>query len=185
MLLKFENLEVDANIFLSLVELKDADEIFALVNSSRSYLREWLPWVDLNKTSEDTREFIKSAQQQYSDRNGFHCCIKYKTKIAGIVGFHRIDWTNQTTELAYWLGEGYQGLGLMTKCCRVLTNYAFAFDNLNLNRVEIRANNLKSAAIPERLGFSQEGILREAEWVNNRFVDNIVYSMLQKDWNRS
>lgn len=93
------------------------------------------------------------------------------------------NWTNQTTELTYWLGEEHQGLGLMTNCCRVLTNYAF--DNLNLNRVEIRANNLKSAAIPERLRFCQEGILREAEWVNDRFVDNIVYSLLRKDWKQS
>ena len=181
--IKFENLKVDADSYLTLVTFQDAEEIFALVDSSRNYLREWLPWVDTNKTSADTREWIEFTQQEYSDRHGLHCCVRYKTKIMGIAAFHCLDWINQTAELAYWLAEQYQGHGLMTKSCRVLTNYAFK--DFNLNRVEIKANNLKSCAVPERLGFCREGILRDAEWVNDRFVDNVVYSMLQRDWHQA
>ncbi|MEN9520262.1 MAG: hypothetical protein RLZZ381_2850 [Cyanobacteriota bacterium] len=173
---------VNESTILSLVELEDAEEIFALVDTSRDRLREWLPWVDLNTTADDTRTFIRFAQQQYVEQQGFHCCIRYKTKIAGVIGFHRLDWTNKTAELAYWLGVQYQGKGLMSQCCKFLTNYAFHC--LKFNRVEIRAasNNFKSCAIPERLGFIKEGILRDAEWLNDRFVDNVVYSMLLKDW---
>jgi ribosomal-protein-serine acetyltransferase len=173
---------VDSSTVLSLVELEDAEEIFALVDTSRNYLRKWLPWVDFNTTSEDTKMFIYSARQQYADNKGFHCCIRHKTRVAGVIGFHRLDWTNKTTELAYWLGKQYQGQGLMTKCCKFLTDYAF--NHLKLNRVEIRVSsaNFKSCAIPERLGFIKEGTLRDVEWVNDRFVDNVVYSMLFKDW---
>ncbi len=173
---------VDSLIVLSLVELKDAEEIFALVDTSRNYLRDWLPWVDFNTTAEDTKTFIRSAQQQYVSKSGFHCCIRYKTEIAGIIGFYRLDWTNKTAELGYWLGKQYQGQGLMTKCCKFLTDYTF--DHLKFNRVEIRAasSNVKSCAIPQRLGFIKEGILRDAEWINDRFVDNVVYSMLLQDW---
>ena len=67
----------------------------------------------------------------------------------------------------------------MTRCSRVLTDYAFK--DLNLDCVEILSNNLKSCAIPERLGFTQEKITPDAKWINDRFVDNIVYSMLRKD----
>jgi ribosomal-protein-serine acetyltransferase len=176
-------LNVDPFTVLSLIELEDAEEIFTLVDTSRNYLREWLPWVDFNTTSDDTKEFIRSAQKQYVNHNGFHCCIRYKSTIAGVIGFHRIDWTNQTAELAYWLGEQYRGIGLMTKCCKVLTEYAFSY--LKLNRVEILANNLKSCAIAERIGFTKEKTLYNVEWINDRFVDNIVYSMLLEDWHRA
>ena len=173
-------LNVDSLIVLSLVKLKDVEGIFALVNASRNYLREWLPWVDFNVTSKDTKQFVHSAQKQYLNHDGFHCCIRYREEIAGIVGFHRIDWINKTAELAYWLGEQYQGKGIMTKCCKALTEYAFR--ELKIDRVEILANNLKSCAIPERLGFIKENTLVDAEWINDRFVNNIVYSMSSINW---
>ncbi len=173
-------LNVDSLIVLSLVKLEDAEEIFTLVDVSRNYLREWLPWVDSNTTSQNTKEFIYSAQKQYANNNGFHCCIRYKDKIAGVVGFHRLDWINKTGELAYWLGRQYQGIGLMTKSCKVLTEYGF--NQLKLDRIEILANNPKSCAIPKRLGFTQEITLYNAEQIGDRFVDNVVYSMLLLDW---
>jgi ribosomal-protein-serine acetyltransferase len=50
--------------------------------------------------------------------------------------------------------------------------------------VEIRCatGNTRSCAIPERLGFSREGVLREAEWVNGRFLDLVVWSLLEQDY---
>ena len=58
-------LNVDSSIVLSLVKLEDAEEIFTLVDVSRNYLREWLPWIDSNTTSQNTKEFIYSAQKQF------------------------------------------------------------------------------------------------------------------------
>ena len=70
----------------------------------------------------------------------------------------------------------------MTKACRALIRYAF--EQLQLNRVEIRVavGNYKSRAIPERLGLVKEGMIREAEWLYDHFVDHIVYGVLAKEW---
>jgi hypothetical protein len=59
-----------------------------------------------------------------------------------------------------------------------------AFGVWKLNRVEIRAGveNKRSRAIPERLGFTQEGVLRQAERVGDRFVDHVMYSILADEW---
>jgi len=72
----------------------------------------------------------------------------------------------------------------MTEAVRALVEYAF--DAWKLNRVEIRAavGNAKSRAIPERLGFMEEGLLREAERIGVRYEDLVVYAMLAKDWRR-
>ena len=70
----------------------------------------------------------------------------------------------------------------MTKACKVFVDYAF--DVLELNRVEIRCavDNFKSQSIPERLGFIKEGTLRDTEFLYDHYVDCVVYSILKRDW---
>ena len=55
-----------------------------------------------------------------------------------------------------------------------------------MNRVEIHcaAENTRSCAIPKRLGFTQEGILRDAQWLYDRYVDMVVYGLLAREWQR-
>jgi ribosomal-protein-serine acetyltransferase len=108
--------------------------------------------------------------------------IWYSGELAGVIGHLGVDWTNRSTELGYWLGASFQGNGLATMACRVLTEHAF--HELELNRVEIRCapENTRSRAIPERLGFREEGTLRQDEWLNDHFEDTVVYGMLAADW---
>ena len=62
-----------------------------------------------------------------------------------------------------------------------------AFDELKLNRVVIKCvpENLKSRAIPEKLGFEREGTEREGGWLHTRFVDHVVYSLLADEWRQA
>lgn len=176
------DLRVDGKTALTQVALQDADALFALTDASRDYLREWLPWVDATRSVDNTHNFIRTCLEQHARNNGFHCCIWYDNRLAGVVGFLYADWINRKTELGYWLGPAFQGLGIMTKCCRSLV--AYAFEVLEMNRVEIHVavENHKSRAIPERLGFVQEGVIRDAEWLYDHYVDNAVYGMLRRDW---
>jgi len=59
-----------------------------------------------------------------------------------------------------------------------------AFGELRLNRVEVfcATDNVKSRAIPERLGFKQEDVIRQAEWLTDHYVDHAVYSILAEEW---
>jgi ribosomal-protein-serine acetyltransferase len=174
--------QIDENTFLKLLDYQDAEPLFALTDSCRTYLRKWLPWVDSTKTIEDTQSFIKMTMEKFAANDGFESGIWFKGQLAGVIGFHNLDWANRKTSIGYWLGEQFQGHGLMTKSCIAYINYAF--NELKLNRVEIRCavENSKSRAIPERLGFKNEGPIREAEWLNDHFVDHIVYGMLAREW---
>jgi ribosomal-protein-serine acetyltransferase len=102
----------------------------------------------------------------------------------GVAGFNSINWSNKTAYIGYWLGEGFQGNGIMTKVAKALTDYAFI--ELGLNKVEIRAavENKKSRSIPERLGFKNEGCIRQAEWLYDHYVDHVVYGILADEWDR-
>lgn len=173
---------VDDKVSLKLLTLEDAEAVFHLTDASRSVLRAWLPWVDGTRSVEDSRSFIRMTLQQFAQQNGFQAGVYADGALAGCIGFHAIDWANRTSSVGYWLGTPFQGQGLMTRAVRAALDIAFT--EYGLNRMEIRAavENQKSRAIPERLGFVQEGIVRDAEWLGTRYVDHVVYGMLKRDW---
>jgi ribosomal-protein-serine acetyltransferase len=170
-----------AEASLTPIGFPDADELFALTNANRARLREWLPWLDYNRTVEDTRAFIKSCLQQSADNKGFQAAIRWNGRIVGMVGYHPIDWANRAVGLGYWIEASAEGRGLVTAASRRLVSYAF--DVLGLNRIEIRCatGNEKSLRVPIRLGFTREGVLRQAECLYGTYVDHVVFSMLGSD----
>lgn len=175
-------LRVDDDTSMELLEEQHAEELFALVDANREYLRRWLPWLDTNRSVEDTRAFIGMSLQQFAARNGFACGLRSRDAFVGTLGLHRIDWPNRATSVGYWIAQDAQGRGIVTRACAALL--AHLFEELGLNRVEIACatGNQRSCAIPERLGFQREGIRREAEWLYDHYVDLVTYSMLASDW---
>lgn len=173
---------IDGEIELLLLEPRHAEALYGLTDKNRPYLRQWLPWLDNNTSIHDTLLFIDSTRRQYAANNGFQAGIWYRSEIAGVIGYHPIDWPNRSSSLGYWLGESFQGRGIMTRSCRAFLDHSFR--SLKLNRIEIRCatDNGRSRAIPERLGFRREGQVREAEWLYERFVDHVVYGLLVREW---
>jgi ribosomal-protein-serine acetyltransferase len=176
------HLVVDNDISLFLVEEQDAEPLYRLVDANRAHLREWLPWLDGTQSVEDERAFIHRTQQQYKNGEGLSCLISYRDEVAGTIGFHGLNWINRQVEIGYMLGKSFEGKGIMTRSCRTMVDYAFRA--LNVNRVQIRCatGNVRSCAVPQRLGFTREGVVRQAEWLYDRFVDLVVYSMLVEEW---
>lgn len=176
--------EVDENIVLRQLRLQEAPELFQLINGAREYLREWLPWVDTTRTPEDSLAFIDHSMQAFEDERGLTAGIYYRGKLAGLISYNNLDWANKVAYVGYWLAPDYQGYGIMTNAVRALTDYAFTA--YGLNRIDIRAafENKKSRAIPKRLGFQEEGQIRQAEWLYDHFVDHVVYGMLASEWRK-
>jgi ribosomal-protein-serine acetyltransferase len=174
--------KVDDEVSLKLIDLGDAERIFELSDQSRDYLREWLPWLDMTRTTNDTRAFIQGAQRGYGENHSMITVILFNGVIVGVIGFNELNLMNKTAQIGYWLGVGYQGSGLMTRAAAAMINYAF--NELKMHKVEIRAasGNKKSRAVPERLGFKQEGSIRQAEWLYDHYVDHVVYGMLDSEW---
>src|SRR5712692_3225978 len=169
---------------LRLLEKRHAETLFALTEQNRRQLREWLPWVDPTRSVEETRRYIQTALAQFAASEGLAAGVWCRGELAGAIGLHKIDWPNRNSSIGYWLAARFQGKGLMTDACRTLVSYSLC--DLGLNRIEIRCatGNHKSRAIPERLGFTPEGVIRQTQWINDRFVDLAIYGMLQSDWKR-
>ena len=178
------SLKLGDDLELRLLEERHSEDLFAVVDQNRQHLRQWLPWLDTNASPDDARSFIKSALDQFANNAGLVAGIWYRNRIAGVIGYNSIDWINRNAHIGYWLGARYQGKGIVTRACKALIDYAF--NELELNRVEIRCatGNMKSRAIPKRLGFAQEGLVRQAEWLYDHFVDHAIYGMLASEWKK-
>ncbi len=174
-----------SEIRLDLMEEVHAQELFRLVEANRPYLRAWLPWLDTQQSVVDSLQFIRLTRDQFKQHESMTVGIWYRDALSGVIGYHRFDWMNRASMIGYWLAADRQGKGIVTEACREMVNYGFS--HLGLHRIEIKCatGNRKSCAIPERLGFVNEGITRQGEWLYDRYVDLVVYSMLAPEWKKS
>jgi ribosomal-protein-serine acetyltransferase len=167
---------------LRLVEERHAAALFALIQDNHARLSAWVPWLDRTATLEATRQHVRRRLQRFAEGNGFAAGIWQEGRLVGEIGLDYIDWPNRLTEVGYWLGATFEGRGLVSRACRAVV--AHAFGELGLKRVQIRCavENVRSRAVPERLGFRLEGTLRSAERLADRVVDLVVYGMLAEEW---
>ncbi len=167
---------------LKLVEERHALEVYSVIDANRRYLRQWLPWVDVTASPDSTLDWIRKALRQFAKNKGFHAGIWHEGQFAGTIGCQPISWLNRRVEVGYWLAERAQGKGIMTAATAALLDHAF--DEWMLNRVQIQcaAGNLKSQAIPRRLGFTQEGIVREGQLLYGTYHDLVLFGMLRDQW---
>jgi len=158
----------------------DLDELHAAIEANREHLAQWLPWARRQQRA-GTLEFLRAAERQAAAHDGVQLAIVEHGRIVGSVGFHAIDWARGFTSIGYWLAADAQGRGLATAAVRACIDQAFG--PWQLDRIEIRAapENLRSRAIPQRLGFRELGVLRGVERVGDRWVDHVVYELRAAD----
>ncbi|MDQ2720678.1 MAG: GNAT family N-acetyltransferase [Bacteroidota bacterium] len=173
---------VDENIKLELTTEKFATELFVVIDTNRKHLSEFLPWVDNMKTEDSFKQYLKNCETLYKEKKEVSFIIIINDNPVGRIGLHHLNQQNKIGSIGYWIDKNAEGKGIITKSCLKLIDYGF--QDINLNRIEIKVSikNFKSQAIPIKLNFKKEGVLRQAEFVNNEFIDLFLYSMLKDEW---
>ncbi len=158
--------------------LEDLDAIWAAVEEERDRLGEWMPWIETTRTKDDERAWLEKVVVADSLEG---CGIWVEGEFAGGIGL-MLDSFGIFAEIGYWIRARYEGRGLVTRACEALIDHAFGA--LGLHRIVIRAGveNVRSRAIPERLGFTFEGVAREEGRGVGKFYDLAVYALLDREW---
>ncbi|MCL2610568.1 MAG: GNAT family N-acetyltransferase [Defluviitaleaceae bacterium] len=176
--------KIDEDVTLRMFNIGDSKEYFQLVDESRIYLEEWASWVKNVHREEDMTVFINEDLEMFVENGGYPTSfvIIYQGKLAGSIAFHTINKKSRIGVVGYSLGKKYQGKGIMTKSLRVLLSYGFK--ELNLNKIEIKVatENKKSIVLPEKFGFTKEGVSRQAQWLYDHYVDHVCYGLLAEEW---
>src|SRR5512133_2922716 len=136
---------VEEGLILIMLRKESAFVIFTTVAQNRRYLRKWLPFLDNNWKVEDTEAFINSIHEASFPKRDIVYEIWCKGNFAGLIALKEVDLWNKRTELGYWLDPGFEGQGIMSKCCAVVLNQAF--NKMGMHRVQIKTGigNARSA----------------------------------------
>ena len=103
----------------------------------------------------------------------------------GMINYNRVDTTSRSTDIDIIVGEpGYRDRGYGTDALR--TFLSFLFDTVGLHRVWLGTydNNARARRVYEKLGFVQEGVMRQADWVDGRWVDSVIYGIIDYEFHR-
>jgi ribosomal-protein-serine acetyltransferase len=162
--------------------VRHAAALYDLIDRNRIRLREWLPWLEWSYGPADLAAFLEAREHENAAGTGLTTAIYFEDVLCGAIGLHAIAWRDRSTSIGYWLDGDHSGRGIMTRACRAIVTEGFRV--FGLHRIEIRCatGNSRSSAIPRRLGFVEEGILRDAEWLHDHWVDLRVFSMLEQQW---
>ncbi len=175
-------IHIDNTIQLESTSEKHAETLYEAVNKNRAHLSVFLPWVAKMQSVNDFKEYINNCELLHQQGKEVSFVIILNGAPVGRIGLHHIDVLNKNAAIGYWLTKDAEGKGIISKSCKAIIDYGFR--ELALHRIELKAatHNLRSRAIPKKFGFTQEGILRQAEWVNNEYLDNVLYSLLSNEW---
>ena len=170
---------------LRLIDREHSKDLFSLFEINREHLRRWHPWVDMMNSVAVVEKSIATWQQQYASKQGYHAGIWFKQQFCGMISYLNVDSSNRWTALFYWLDAAHQGKGIMTSCCRAMVDHGFDAWKLNRITIECATDNSRSRAIPERLGFKLEGVVRGIEWLHDHYVDHAMYGLLRSDYRKT
>ena len=159
----------------------DVQIALGAVIRNREHLETFMRWMTPDYDLGAAQKFIVEAITNRLQRKRLQLGIFDGGDLVGTIGFVYFDFYAKKTEIGYWIDQQAEGKGIITRACRVLIDYAF--DELAMNRVEIRCSikNGRSAAVPERLGFTKEGVLRQAEMLSDGLHDFYIYGLLAAD----
>ena len=177
-------IRVDDEILLRQGIETDRNDMWKALDAGRDYIRKYLPWMSGYVTEADHTTGFNTRRNEADHFDGSRdYIIEYKGELAGTVGFGMPKRDNGI-EIGYWLRQDLQGRGIATRSVEKIID--MLIHEMELHRVTIRAatSNLPSRAIPERLGFKHEGVIRDGSFVNNEYIDLEIYSMLDHEWRK-
>lgn len=173
---------IEKQYSLGILQPYYAEYFFNLIDNNRLHLRKWLPWVDSLTTQLQALQFIQDSIQENKDLKSLRLGIFYHSNIIGGISLLFIDYENKTCKTGYWIAENYQGKGIVTKACKIMLLIAFQYLDLQQIIIECGVENNRSRAIPQKLGFKADKILKNNELVNGYYIDHMQYVLEFKQW---
>jgi ribosomal-protein-serine acetyltransferase len=128
--------------------------------------------------------FIDDATDERRRRRSLVLGIVVDGVLGGTIGLHYVDWFDRSAEIGYWIASALEGRGYVTRATQQLLGLAFGAAGLHRLVIRCAMDNVRSRRVAERLGFRVEGLLREAQWVGGRFVDQHLLALLRADTSR-
>ena len=173
---------VDEGLELRLLVDEDTQAVYDQVVANREHLRRFLPFPDTTRAPADTLRFITDSLAGWERGDVIQMGIWKDGEFAGGLGTAHISLEHDAVEIGYWIVKRLEGQGVMFRCGRAFLDYLF--HDRGFHRVVIRTvrDNVRSQALARRLGFTYDGVQREACKHQDGYHDLLSFSMLAQEW---
>lgn len=142
--------------YLSFLTERDASSLSTLMISNKERFQRYFPkTLAQNLSVLDSETYIQNKTKESADKTEFTFAIKLKDSdsLAGLMILKDIDRNTQTAELAYCIGNSFEGKGLMTKAIIEVSKIAFSELQLSSLKIIVHQTNTASVRVAEKSGF--------------------------------
>lgn len=163
------------------ITIDDRNEIFNYRRDKETNkFQGWIP-----ENLEDVEVFIRKTSVQINEPNTWFQVViidKETQGIVGDIGIHFMDSDSKQVEIGCTLNKFFQNKGFATESLVKVIDYLF--NDLNKHRIiaSIDPNNTNSIRLVERIGFRKEAHFVESLLINGKWVDDLIYALIEKDW---
>ena len=178
---KFPSLATE-RLFLRQTTSADMTDIFDLYNDPE--VNRFSNLGPFQNLADVENRVLKQHQFLFDSAMGFYWGITLRDsdKIIGTCGFHGTEWLHASTKIGFDLAKSYWGRGIMAEALSAILQWIIQFHRINRIQAETDPNNHRSIATLRRLGFSEEGLLRQSGYWRGEFHDARCFSLLKSDW---
>lgn len=173
-----EIIPVTQNIELRAVEERYTADLHHLVVKNKTWLQTAFDWAQHVGAEEDTRRNVLSNQMLHQRGYAKMFLIFRDDALVGVLSFNSIEPANKAGYIGYWLDEAHQGKGILSQSLQAFMCYYAERGEIRRFVIKCRVANQSSNNVARRNGFTLEGCLREAEYLNGRFDDVNIYGKI-------
>ena len=169
---------VTEDIYLKTATTHYAKALYHIIDSNRVFFSQFMAWPKFVKCESDTANFLADCFVKHQRDQTKTYVILHNNLSVGLLSFNYIDKNNKTAYLGYWLDSKAQGKGIITQAIQALTHHYAVKKIIKRFVIKCAVTNLKSNQVAKRCGFDYEGTLKQAEYLNDAFYDQNIYSLI-------
>jgi RimJ/RimL family protein N-acetyltransferase len=166
----------------------DAPLLKAAIDANLEHLRPWLLWAQHEPESLQAKiELLRQCRGEFDLGHDFTYGLfnQEETQVLGSSGLHTRAGAG-AREIGYWIHQDHINQGLATEAAGALTKVAFAIDHVARVEIHCDPNNVRSFAVPRKLGFGHEATLRQrTSTPDGRPRDTMIWTLLAGEYPES
>jgi len=169
---------IDDSITLHSIHERYVEEVFALVQKNKAWLQTAMDWPQYVLSIEDSRKMAQGNYLLHHRGYAKMFLIFQQQKMVGVVSFNQIEPTNKTAYIGYWLDKDALGKGIISRAVQAVVEKYAREGVVRRFVIKCIVSNVASNQVALRNGFSFEGRLKQAEFLNGEFHDQNIYGRI-------
>ncbi|ANI82897.1 50S ribosomal protein L7/L12-serine acetyltransferase [Kosakonia oryzae] len=167
---------VNDHITLQAADERFVHDLYQLIVKNRDYLQQFLDWPQYVRTVDDTRKTLQSNMLLHQRGYAKTFMIVVDEVVTGVLAFNTIEPLNKTAYIGYWLDKEAQGQGILSQALQALMAFYARRGDVRRFVIKCRVANHASNQVAKRNGFTLEGCLKQAEFLNGHYDDQNIWA---------